>query len=222
MVNDNTDAVSESSRDSDDSRDLLIGDLHTGNFGDSIYVKTNNTLRIGFQNVGGFPTQTGKIKEDNIRLGVQKWEFDVFGMVEVNLEWRLLQEKERLPTRTQEWWEQQHVSWAHKRNSPLRQIRQYGGTAIFTVDKAVHRVIEKGIDESLLGRWSWTRFKGKRGHTLRIITAYRPNPPQGPYTVYAQQNAFFHSILRDTCPRQAFLVDLTAFREAWSTRTGHT
>jgi hypothetical protein len=38
-------------------------------------------------------------------------------MVEVNLDWRLLQEKERLPTRTQEWWEQQHVSWAHKRNS---------------------------------------------------------------------------------------------------------
>jgi hypothetical protein len=71
MVNDNTDAVSESSRDSEDSRDLLTGDLHTGNFGDSIYVKTNNTLRIGFQNVGGFPTQTGKIKEDNIRLGVQ-------------------------------------------------------------------------------------------------------------------------------------------------------
>jgi hypothetical protein len=94
--------------------------------------------------------------------------------------------------------------------APPGQIRQYGGTAIFTVNKAVHRVIEKGIDESLLGRLSWTRFKGKRGHTLRIIMAYRPNLPHGPYTVYAQQNAFFHPILRDICPRQAFLVDLIA------------
>jgi len=71
-------------------------------------------------------------------------------------------------------------------------------------------VIEKGIDDSLLGRWSWTRFKGKGGQTLRIITAYRPNLPHSPYTVYAQQNAFFHSILRDICPRQAFLIDLIA------------
>jgi len=110
-VNDSQDAVSESSRGSDDSRGLLTGDLCTSGFGDNIYVKNNNTLRIGFQNVGGFPTQLGKIKEDNIRMGVQKWDFDVFGMAEVNLDWRLLQERERLPTRTQEWWETQHVSW---------------------------------------------------------------------------------------------------------------
>jgi hypothetical protein len=97
-VNDPQDTVSESSRDSDDSRDLLTGDLCTSGFGDSIYVKSNNTLRIGFQNVGGFPTQMGKVKEDNIRMGIQKWEFDVFGMAEVNLDGRLLQERKRLPT----------------------------------------------------------------------------------------------------------------------------
>jgi hypothetical protein len=28
--------------------------------------------------------------------------------------------------------------------------------------------------------------------------------------VYAQQNAFFHTIRRDICPRQAFLEDLSA------------
>jgi len=41
------------------------------------------------------------------------------------------------------------------------------------------------------------------------MVAYRPNPPQGPYTVYAQHNAYFHSIQRDICPRKAFLKDLT-------------
>ncbi len=43
---------------------------------------------------------------------------------------------------------------------------------------------------------------------MRIIVAYRPNPPQGPFSVYAQQNAFFHSINREICPRHAFLSDL--------------
>jgi 23S rRNA pseudoU1915 N3-methylase RlmH len=52
------------------------------------------------------------------------------------------------------------------------------------------------------------RYKGKDNHILRIFVAYRPNPPQGPFTVYAQHNAFFHSIARDICPRRAFLVDL--------------
>jgi hypothetical protein len=40
------------------------------------------------------------------------------------------------------------------------------------------------------------------------VVAYRPNPPQGPFTVYAQQNAYFNSIGREICPRRAFLLDL--------------
>jgi hypothetical protein len=41
-----------------------------------------------------------------------------------------------------------------------------------------------------------------------VITAYRPNPPSGPFTVYAQHNSYFHSIGKPICPRQAFLRDL--------------
>ncbi len=31
------------------------------------------------------------------------------GMAEINLDWRLVKEQDRLPTRTREWWTQQHV-----------------------------------------------------------------------------------------------------------------
>jgi hypothetical protein len=110
--------------------------------------------------------------------------------------------------RTQEWWECQHICWAHNRTSTPNQTRQFGGTAIFSINQAAHRVIEKGYDKTLLGRWSWTRFQGKNGQTLRIIVSYRPNPPQGPHTGYAQQNAYLHSVRRDICPRKAFLADL--------------
>lgn len=89
-----------------------------------------------------------------------------------------------------------------------RQARQFGGTALFSINKATHRAIEKGQDPSNLGRWSWTRYKGKGNHTLTILVAYRPNPPQGPHTVYTQHNAYFHSINRNICPRRAFVVDL--------------
>jgi len=90
MVNEPQDVSSESSRASEDSGDLQKGDLYVFCFGDNIYVRQENILRIGFQNAGGFPTQKGKAKEDNIRQGILKWDFDIFGMVETNLDWRLL------------------------------------------------------------------------------------------------------------------------------------
>jgi hypothetical protein len=177
MVNKELDSSSESSRDSGDCRGLPKGDLHVGNFGDTVCIKKDNTLRLGFQNIGGFPSQCRKLKEDNIRLGIQKWDFDIFGMAETNLDWRVLKEHEKLPTRTKEWWDQQNVSWAHNRTFVPHQAQQYGGTALFSINKAAHQVIEKGFDQSLLGRWCWTRFKGKGNQTLRVI-AYRPNPPK--------------------------------------------
>ena len=124
MVNDHGDASSETSRDSEDSRGLQQGDLYVGKFGDCMYVKQENTLRIGFQNAGGFPTQLGKLKEDAIRQGLVRWEFDVFGMVETNLDWRVLKEQEKLPAKTKECWEHQHVRWSHNRTGTPRQPRQ--------------------------------------------------------------------------------------------------
>lgn len=165
-VNNPEDSSSESSRASEESRDLHKEDLYIGVFGDSISMKKSKTLRLGFQNVGGFPTQRGKLKEDNIRLGLTKFDFDIFGMAELNIDWRILKEQEKLPTRTKEWWEHQHVSWSHNRMMAPRQIRQYGGTALFSVNKVAHRVIDKGIDPSNLGRWAWTRYQGKGNHTL--------------------------------------------------------
>jgi hypothetical protein len=207
-VNNPFETSSDSRRASEDSGDLQKGDHYVGHFGDIMHVKKENTLRLGFQNIGGFPTQRGKLKEDNIRLGISKWDFDIFGMAEVNIDWSLMPEQDWFPSRTKEWWTQQHVSWANNRTLEPRQQLQYGGTAIFSVDKASYRATEKGADETNLGRWVWTRYKGKGTQSLRIITAYRPNPTQGPFTVYAQQNTFFRTIQRDICPRQAFLIDL--------------
>jgi hypothetical protein len=79
----------------------------------STLMKTNLASLIDKQTPersGGSPTKLGKLKEDNIRQGIQKWEFDIFGMAETNLDWRMLSELEKLPHRTKEWWEHQHIS----------------------------------------------------------------------------------------------------------------
>jgi len=120
------------------------GDLYVRSFGDVITVKPKNTLRIGFKNVGGFPGQQGKLKEDIIKVGLKKWEFDVFGFAETNLDWRMLKEEDKLPLRTQEWWETQNISWSHNRTCTPRQPRQFGGTALFSINQAAHWAIEKG------------------------------------------------------------------------------
>ena len=84
-----------------------------------------------------------------------------------------------------------------------------GGGSIFSINKATHRVISKGFDPSNLGRWTWTRYRGRNNHTLCIICGYRPNPPSGgPFTVYAQHRQFFNTINDERCPRSAFLTDL--------------
>jgi hypothetical protein len=172
-------------------------------------MKQKNTLRVAFQNIGGFPSKKNDIKEDYIRMGLSKWDFDIFGLVETNLDWRLLHEEEKLWGRTREWWEHLHISLSHNCTFPPISEKQFGGTVIFTINEIAHRVVEKGKDNLLLGRWSWTKLRGKNGHTLVIITAYRPNPPSaGVMGVYAQHSKYFNSINRDECPRFAFLTDL--------------
>jgi hypothetical protein len=89
---------------------------------------------------------------------------------------------------------------------------------LLSLNRAAHRVIEKGCDKTKLGRWCWTRYRGKNNHTLRIITSYRTNPPSGPLSVYAQQRSFFNNVNNARCPRHAFLQDICEdIRAFWET-----
>jgi len=83
-----------------------------------------------------------------------------------------------------------------------------GGTALLSINKAAHRVIEGGIDEPKLGRWCWTKLRGRSNHVLKIFVGYCPNPPTGPNSVYAQCRAFFLLSSQERCPRKAFVEDM--------------
>jgi hypothetical protein len=79
------------------------GKVQEGGFGDCIEKKDKDVVRIGFLNVGGLSPQNNTFKEEALRIGITSYEFDVFGMAEMNVDWRLSKESERLYTRTRDW-----------------------------------------------------------------------------------------------------------------------
>jgi len=53
-------------------------------FSDMPGKKGKNILRVGFLNIGGLPLERNKIKHDLIRRGITAFDFDAFGMAEIN------------------------------------------------------------------------------------------------------------------------------------------
>jgi hypothetical protein len=45
----------------------------------------------------------GKLKNELIQQGITKWDFDIFGCAETNIDWRLSKEAEKLFFRTKGW-----------------------------------------------------------------------------------------------------------------------
>jgi hypothetical protein len=129
----------------------------------------------------------------------------MFHMVETNIDWRLMKEEDRLRFYTKERWNDMHISFSHDTTNSSITPHQFGGTILCSIDKATHRVTERGADPSKLGRWTYTRYKGWNNHTLRIISRYRPNPPNGPFTVYSQQILCLYRIDDHRYARVAFL-----------------
>ena len=89
---------------------------------------------------------------------------------------------------------------------------------MWSINNAVHRATDSGADLSGLGRWSWTRYRGRGNVTLRVISAYRPCQSRGPLTVYAQHQNYFDSKDIEGCPRELFTAHLLAEVETWITQ----
>jgi hypothetical protein len=82
-------------------------------FGDPMYKKPHQVLRIGYQNIGGLSFTSDSVKDEIIRTGINSWEFDVFGMSETNVDWRLIPDPHKLYFCTKPWWETSHISHAY-------------------------------------------------------------------------------------------------------------
>ena len=84
----------------------------------------------------------------------------------------------------------------------------------------VHQTQSTGQDPSGLGRWAWTRYRGRQGIHLRVVTAYRPVlNTSGALSVWNQQKAHFETKDDDRCPRAIFtddmLKEIRNWKEEW-------
>ena len=144
-------------------------------------------------------------------------QIDVFGMAEMNKYWPKIEEKNGLYEQTWKWFKSIHTSCAYNRMEVPETVRQSGGTALFSIDQAAHRAETKGNDP--LGRWCWTRYRGKGGITLRIVSAYRPVASHDkPTSAYKQQEKYLLQQNIDTDPREQFWIDLDSALSDWHSK----
>ena len=96
---------------------------------------------------------------------------------------------------------------------------QPGGVASFTTNKLAYKIFGKnnGQDESNLGRWVWTKYQGKDGKILRVVTVYRPvkKGEGGSQSTYKQHLRWLVKNKDDRDPRTALMEDLSLQIEEW-------
>ena len=150
-------------------------------FGDNpMYGALKDTLRIGFININGIPANNAQVKNELIRNAINKNKFDITAMTEINRYWFKIASHHRWRQRTNTWWEAAHHAEAFNSQDIATSAFQPGGTLITSINKIAHKVTDSGFDDSGLGRWSWTKYKGKCNSTLRVVALYRCCKPTTP------------------------------------------
>ena len=163
------------------------------------------------------PKDKNQEKNKSIQEAIDRTHTDIIGMTETNLRWNKLPQQHQWIERTKGVWESSHHTIGHNTRDIGQSEFQPGGCITLSLGSACHRAESKGIDPTKLGRWTWTRYKGINGITLRVITAYRPCniTGAGPSTVHSQHQRYLDTKDDHRTPREAMLTDLLSEISTW-------
>ena len=94
---------------------------------------------------------------------------------------------------------------------------QRGGAAFSVQNNIKAHQVSHGNDKSGLGRWIWTRLRGKGTAYTRMVSAYRPCFNKGIGTVWTQHCRYMRAANQVSSPDpiQQFDIDLTAEIQKW-------
>ena len=158
--------------------------VHTGVHGHPLLLPPPpDIFRIGFANVCGFQpfvqcngnNKNCKCHDCSLRKFLVDNRFDIYGLIELNVNWSNVPPAHRLPHRTRKWFEALRLQTAvlkpSRRNSSFR---QWGGVSLWSMCKSAHHVDFSRSGSDPVGRWAWTTYRGKGPKSLCVITAYRP------------------------------------------------
>jgi hypothetical protein len=190
-------------------------------FGDPLQDNTGTKFRIVLWNLGGFPVSRTSGKSKVIEEAIRELGADAICLTETNVNWNKVDIHNRLHERFLGWWQKLSINIAHYATLPPKKMSattplQFGGVALLSINDGAARVIAKGQDATGLGRWAWTQYQGKDGHSLRVVAAYRCNRGnENAGSVYNQQKSYFEAHDDDRDPRDAFWEDLSIEIQPW-------
>ena len=138
--------------------------------------KPDNHMRLAFGNVGGLPVSKNEPKSRHFIDQLRHFKIDAFLGSETDWYLPNIKAEDSWIERTREFLRRQTYLFAFNKHDKHNTKRsQTGGTFTVALNEAQPRIIQKEVDDSGLGRWTWMRIQGRQGHTVSIISAYRPN-----------------------------------------------
>ena len=181
----------------------------SGTFGHSLPAKTDHVFQIVLLNIGGLQTSGTTVKNSELCQHLREKAVDVCCLTETNVHWKSLPLSDRQHSQFQWWFESIQVNTAYYMTYPWATPTQVGGTCLLSINEACHRLQDQGRDKTL-GRWAWTRYRGKAGVSVKVYSAYRPvKSTQTISTVYQQQIYHYQNEGKvDICPRKQMIDDL--------------
>ena len=177
-------------------------------WGSSWQTKSQQSLRVGFCNIGGIGQTSKHIRNSQLHTMIDKHKIDIMGVAETNVNWKKSRQQDRLYERTKRWWQTSKVHQASNTTDKNSPKHQFGGVANFSVGKIAYKCQDHGKDPTNLGRWVWTRYRGQGSIKLKVITAYAPGPYTTVGSVNAQHQLLFDSQNKKRESRAAFKQDL--------------
>lgn len=156
-------------------------------WGDSIEVKSSNSVRIYFKNVNSFGLSQGNTKINTILQSMQQVDCDIMNFVQTSINWRFLHLRNRLHIALK------NIFPINKLNISRNKFVSHqpalpGGCAQIVKGDWSGRIVEYIHDFRNMGRWCGIKIRLKGERHLYLITAYRVfnqnSASIGPETAY--------------------------------------
>jgi hypothetical protein len=186
-------------------------------YGDGIEPKPNGVFRLAYGNIDGFSmVPFNNLKANVLKHWLRDIEANFFAGNEAKINWSLMPHSGSLTKifRSENALRTVAAYDTHKNFN----CRQYGGTFQLTFGALAAKVVETGVDECNLGRFTWTKFKCQNGHTARIVSIYVPcrtGRSSGDLTVMNQHRRYFDDKGQLDCPRMILLEDIRTLLQTW-------
>jgi hypothetical protein len=171
---------------------MITDDKQAEVYGDRQKTKHPSSLQLLLQNIQWLPLSIRGQKHANIVDWIQHDDGDNAIVTEINTYWPKVPAHQQWQERSERLFPRGLQSrFCYNKTEAASSNVQYSGVGALTVGEIRHRICTTGEDEMGLGRWVWTRYRGKGGMHLRVVGAYRPNPQgEGNNTVYVQHQRY--------------------------------